>query len=357
MKTFRIGVIGAGMIGRWHAEAISQLPNAELVGVCDHGSGRGAQIGPRCGCAAGVCELERFVARDDLDVVTVGTPSGTHAEIAILAARHGKHCIVEKPLDISLERIDRMIEAHDQAGTALGGIFNGRYVPTARLFKQAVEAGRFGRITFGLAYGPWWREQAYYDQGGWRGTLALDGGGAFMNQGIHTVDLLQWLLGPVRRVAGMTALLGHERIEVEDTGGAVVEFASGALGVLACTTSMWPGKSRQVEVAGTHGTVSMGDSMFNSWHFRTETPEDDAIRGEYMAKATAAVGASDPSAGFSADSHRENFAAFLEAVAAGRRPAVDGREARKAVRTILAVYESARRGGAPVELAPEPPAD
>lgn len=350
MKTHRIGVIGAGMIGGWHAEAIRQLPNAQLVGVCDHGSGKAEAFAPRCGCAAGVCDLEGFIARADLDVVTVATPSGTHCEIAELAAQHGKHCIVEKPLDISLARIDRMIEAHERAGTNLGGFFNGRFVPTASLFKEAVEAGRFGRITFGMAYGPWWREQSYYDEGGWKGTLALDGGGAFMNQGIHNIDMLQWLMGPVRKVSGMTAILGHERIEVEDTGAAVVEFESGALGILACLTSMWPGKSRQVEVSGTEGTVSMGDGMFNIWQFKEERPEDEKIRGQFLAKATAAVGASDPAAGFSADSHRDNIAEFLAALDEGRRPSVDGHEARRAVRIVLAVYESARQGGAPVPL-------
>ena len=349
-KTYGMAVIGGGMIGHWHAEAIRQLPNARLVGICDHGSGKAAKSGPRCGCAAGACEVEGFIARQDVDVITIGTPSGTHAEIALLAAKHGKHCIVEKPLDISLARMDRMIEAHAKAGTTLGGIFNGRFVPTAGIFKRAVAAGRFGRLTFGMAYGPWWREQSYYDQGGWKGTQALDGGGAFINQGIHTIDMLQWLMGPVRRVSARVATLAHDRIEVEDTGAAVVEFASGALGILACTTSMWPGKSRQIEVSGTGGTVSMGDSMFNTWQFRQEQPEDASIRETYLSRPTAAVGASDPSAGFSADSHRDNFAEVLAAIDENRTPSVDGQEARKAVRIILALYESARQGGAPVAL-------
>lgn len=338
------------MIGRWHAEAVRQLSNAQLIGICDHGSGKASAIGARCGCVDGVCDLEDFIARDDLDLIIVGTPSGSHCEIAEFAAKHGKHCIVEKPLDISLERIDRMIEAHEKAGTVLGGIFNGRFVPTASLFKQAVEAGRCGNLTFGMAYVPWWREQSYYDEGGWKGTQALDGGGALMNQGIHTIDMLQWLMGPVRQVCGKTGILGHKRIEVEDTGAAVVEFESGALGVLACTTSMWPGKSRQVEVSGPEGTVSMGDNMFNTWQFKVEQPEDEEIRAQYLAKDSAAVGASDPSTGFSADSHRENISDFLTALDEGRKPSIDGIEARKSVRIILAVYESARQGGTPVLL-------
>jgi predicted dehydrogenase len=347
---FRMGIVGAGMIAYWHAEAIRQLPNAELVAACDHGTGKAERFAPRCGCPAGTCELERFIARDDLDVITVATPSGAHAEAALLAARHGKHCIVEKPLEISLERIDRMIEAHAKAGTRLGGIFNSRYLAPARLFKQAVEQGRFGRLTFGLAYGPWWRDQAYYDEGGWKGTRALDGGGAFMNQGIHTVDLLLWLMGPARRVSALTATLAHERIEVEDTGAAVVEFENGALGALACATSMWPGHARLVELAGTDGTVAMGDSAFSLWSFRGTRPEDAAIRAEHVRTPGEAVGASSPSAGFSAEGHRANFADFLASVEAGRPPQVSGEEARKAVLLLMAVYESARKGGAPVTL-------
>ena len=349
-KTWRFGIVGAGMIGYWHAEAIRQLPNAELVGACDHGSGKAERFGPRCGCARGVCELERFIARDDLDVICLATPSGVHGEAALLAARHGKHCLVEKPIEIGLERIDAMIEAHAKAGTTLGGIFNLRYSPAARLFKEATDAGRFGRLTFGIAYGPWWREQAYYDEGGWKGKQAIDGGGALMNQGIHTIDLLQWLMGPVREVSARTATLAHPRIDVEDTGAATLLFDNGALGAIACTTSMWPGHFRTVELGGTDGTVSMGDNTFFFWQFRHETSADEQIRRDHLRFPQVAVGASDPSAGFSADGHRDNFAAFLAALEAGRAPPVDGLEARKAVRIILAVYESARRGGAPVRL-------
>lgn len=354
MTVHRIAVIGAGMIAAWHAKAIAGLPNAELAGVCDHGSGKGEAIGPRCGCAAGACELERFIAREDVHVVAVATPSGVHGEAVELAARHGKHCIVEKPIEIALERIDRMVEAHERAGTLLGGIFNLRYTPAAKALKSAVEQGRFGRLTFGLAYLPWWREQAYYDNGGWRGTLALDGGGAFMNQGIHTLDLLQWLMGPVVEVSAFTATLAHQRIEVEDVGAAAIRFENGALGSIACTTAMWPGHFRLVEIGGTAGTVSMADDGFLHWQFQVETPEDDSIRRDFSVQLPGggkhSRGAASPSAGFSVEAHQANFAEFLDAVERGQRPPIDGAEARKAVRLILAIYESAGNGGKPVSL-------
>lgn len=342
-KTYGMGIVGAGMIGAYHAEAIKGLPNAKLAAICDLAPGVARKLGTKCQCD-GVDNLDDFLARDDIDVITIATPSGLHGDIAIAAAKHGKHCIVEKPIEITLDKIDAVLEAHDKAGTQVGGIFNMRYEPTARLFKGAVEAGRFGRLTFGMAYGPWWRDQDYYDKGGWKGTIAMDGGGALMNQGIHTIDLLQWLMGPVKRVTAFTKTLAHERIEVEDTGAATLEFANGALGTIACTTSMWPGHFRIVEVAGDRGTVAMADSKFFFWQFAEETERDDEIRRDYVEFPAVSVGAANPSAGLTADCHRANFADFLDSVDKGTEPPVSGRDARKAVEIILAVYESARSG-------------
>ncbi len=340
-KSYGFGVIGAGMIGNFHADAIKQLSNGKLVAVCDNTPGTAETFAEKHGCQAEV-DVEKFLSRDDIDVVTICTPSGTHADLAIAAAKHGKHCIAEKPLDITLEKIDAAIEAHEKAGTKLGGVFNVRFMPTARLFKKAVDEGRFGKLTFGMAYGPWWRDQDYYDKGGWRGTWKLDGGGALMNQGIHTIDLLQWLMGPIKRVEAMMATIAHERIEVEDTGVAALEFANGALGTIACTTSMWPGHFRIVEVSGTDGTVAMADQNFFFWQFRQQQAQDEEVLKNYLEFPAVSMGASNPSAGMTADGHRDNFASFLAAVDANRRPEIDGTEARKAVEIILAVYESAR---------------
>lgn len=342
-KEYGFGIIGGGMIGHFHAEAVQQLPNARLVAVCDNSAEAAQALAGKYACRA-FSDVDAFLSCDGIDVVTIGTPSGTHADLAIAAARQGKHCIAEKPLDITLDKIDAAIAAHDKAGTKLGGVFNVRFMPTARLFKKAVDEGRFGKLTFGMAYGPWWRDQTYYDKGGWRGTWKLDGGGALMNQGIHTIDLLQWLMGPVRRVEAMTATIAHERIEVEDTGVAALEFVNGSLGTIACTTSMWPGHFRIVEVSGTDGTVAMADQNFFFWQFRQEQPQDAKVRKQYLEFPAVAMGASNPSAGMTADGHRDNFGSFLEALDADRRPEIDGLEARKAVEIILAVYESARAG-------------
>lgn len=345
---YRFGIVGAGMIAPCHIEAINGLDNARVVGVMDHGSGRGRQIAPGLD-ATGADDLDRFLARHDIDVISIASPSGAHLDCAVKAARAGKHCIVEKPMEITLERIDAMIAAHDEAGTRLGGIFNTRYTEAAQLVKRTVAAGRLGRLTFASALGPWWRDQSYYDTSYWKGTWALDGGGALMNQGIHSVDQLQWIVGsPVTQVCATMATLAHERIETEDTAAASIQFANGALGTIACTTSMWPGHFRTLTVGGDAGTIVLAEDRLLMWQFREESPEDDDIRARYLGLPGAGVGASNPAAGVRAEGHRAAFADFLAALERGEPPAIDGHESRKAVSIIRAIYESAERGGAPV---------
>ena len=347
-KKYGMGVVGAGMIGNFHARAIKGLANAELVAVCEPVAERSQKFAAEHGCTA-YDDLEKFLSDERIDVITVATPSWMHRDPAVAAARHGKHCIVEKPIEITLPRIDAILEAHAKAGTTVGGIFNMRYEAATNLVKQAVDTGRFGRMTFGMAYGPWWRDQAYYDQGGWRGTWDIDGGGAFMNQGIHTIDTLQFFMGPIKQVSAFTRTLCHERIEVEDTGAVAVEFQSVALGTMACTTSMWPGHFRIIEVAGETGTVGLADNKFIFWQFAKETDEDNRIRAEYLEFPKVSVGAANPSAGMTPALHQANFADFLRALDEKRQPTISGLEARKAVQIILAIYASAK-AGKPVEI-------
>ena len=346
--THRFGIVGSGMIAPVHLAAIRALPGAQATGIMDHGSGHGKKLAPELD-ATGCDDLDVFIARDDIDIITVATPSGLHYEAALKAAQAGKHCIVEKPIDIQLSRIDEMISAHRHAGTLLGGIFNTRFSEAAQLLKQASQSRRFGRLTFASAVGPWWRDQSYYDASAWKGTWALDGGGALMNQGIHSIDLLQWLVdSPVTSVSGRIATLAHENVEVEDTGAAGLVFENGALGTIACTTSMWPGHFRTITLAGTEGTAVLGDANLLVWQFRDELPRDQGIRDRYLGLPGPGIGASDPSAGLDCEGHKAAFAEFLAALESGRSPPIDGREARKAVSTILAIYESARLGGIPV---------
>lgn len=347
-RQYGFGVIGTGMIGEYHAQAIEGLGNARLVAVCDQVAPKVKDFAAKHKCEA-FTDFNEMLKRDEIDIVTISTPSGAHMEPAIAAAQAGKHALVEKPIEVTLERIDRILEAHDKAGTAVGGLFNGRFTEPASLLRRAVDQGRFGRMTFAMAYGPWWRDQSYYDEGGWKGTQQFDGGGALMNQGIHTIDLLQWLAGPVAGVQAYTDTLAHDNIEVEDTGAAVLRFANGALGTIACATSMWPGHFRMVEIAGDKGTVALADSKFLFWQFAEETPEDQKIREEFVEFPSVSVGASSPSSGLTPDGHRANIKEFIEALEAGREPLISGPEARKSVEIILAIYRSARQGQA-VEL-------
>jgi len=346
----RFGIVGAGMIARIHAQAIKDMDGASVTGIMDNGRGTGIDIAPGTD-ATGAGDIDAFLARDDIDIVTITTPSGTHADIAVKAAAAGKHVICEKPLDVSLEQIDRMTVACADAGVTLGGIFNIRFTEGALAVKRAAQQGRFGRLTFGHAFGPWWRDQDYYDSSDWKGTWALDGGGALMNQGIHSVDLLQWFMGsPVKRVSGYIATLAHENVEVEDTSSASLEFSNGALGTIACTTSMWPGHFRTITLAGSDGTATLADGNLLVWDFKDQRSEDARLMERLGGLPGSGVGASDPAAGVDADGHRAVFERFTEALENGMAPDIDGRESRKAVEIILAIYESARNNGASVTL-------
>lgn len=346
-KTHRFGIVGAGLIGDLHAKVIGKLPNAELVGVFDQIPERTADFARKLGVKA-FATLEELLSAREIDIVTVGTPSGCHLNPAVEAARHGKHALCEKPMEITLARIDAMIAAHQAAGTTLGGIFNMRYTPLHRHLKATVSAGKLGQIVHVGGYVPWYRAPEYYSRGGWRGSWQFDGGGALMNQGIHVVDMLQWLVGkPVRRVMASVAHTAHRTIEVEDTAAAVLEFEGGTLGTLYATTGMWPGLPERIEVGGTTGSVISTADGLEVFRLAGEPDAEAAAFAAFGAKAQGG-GAANPG-GIPHENHAANFAAFLDALDSGRRPEVDGPEARKAVEIILAAYESARTG-LPVDI-------
>ena len=349
--THGMGIVGAGMIADFHARAIGALPNARLVGVFDQVWERARVLAQKYGVRA-YTSLEEFLSDPAINVVTVSTPSGSHMETAVAAARHGKHVICEKPIDVTLERIDAMIAAHREAGTALGGIFNKRYEAVNQFVKRAVSSGRFGKIIYGGGYVPWFRSQEYYQQGGWRGTWKLDGGGALMNQGTHEVDLLQWFVGaPVRRVTAMTAQLSHTSLEVEDTAAAVLQFEGGALGMLFATTAVWPGMPSRVELGGSTGTVIADATGLKVLACATPDAGDEQALRDFGTRVVVS-GACDPRA-ISPDNHRQNFAEFLRALDLGQEPELSGWEARKAVEIVLAAYRSAQTG-LPVDLPGDP---
>ncbi len=337
-------IVGCGMIARFHARALAEVPAARLVTLVSRNRDTAAkmadELGLKCDLAT---DLATVLARSAVHAVIITTPSGAHLEPAVAAARAGKHVVVEKPLEITAERCDRIIDACDQSCVKLCTIFPARFGDANRALKAAVEAQRFGRLTLGETTCKWWRPQSYYDEGGWKGTQALDGGGALMNQAIHNVDLLLWMMGPVTHVSGFTATLAHERIEVEDTVVACLRFASGALGVIQATTSVHPGLPKTIAVHGDRGTVVIEQDDVQRWEFQPETVADRALKERFAQKTGASGGSSNPAA-ISHVGHARQLADFVRAIETDTAPLVDGSEGRKAVEVIEAIYRSAASG-------------
>jgi predicted dehydrogenase len=340
----RFAIVGCGMIARFHARALKEVLGARLVALVSSHPENAVKMVETIGLDCDVStDLSQVLRRQDVDALIVTTPSGAHLEPAVAAAEAGKHVVVEKPLEITVERCDRIIEACERNRVQLCTIFPSRFGDANLQLKAAVDGGRFGRLTLGETTCKWWRAQSYYDEGGWKGTRALDGGGALMNQAIHNVDLLNWVMGPVTHVSGFTATLAHERIEVEDTAVACLRFASGALGVIQAATSVHPGLPKAIAVHGDRGTVVIEQDDILRWELSPETAEDRAIKERFAQKTAASGGASDPAA-ISHAGHVRQLSDFVQAVKGGRAPIVDGREGRKAVEIILAIYRSAATG-------------
>jgi UDP-N-acetyl-2-amino-2-deoxyglucuronate dehydrogenase len=336
------GIIGTGMIAHFHAKAIQSMPGGRVAACFNQSPEKAHRFATEYGCRA-CSSLEELLADPDVQIVTICTPSGAHRDPALAAAAAGKHVVVEKPLEITLERCDDIIRACDQAGVKLCTIFPSRFSPANLALKQAIDSGRFGRLTLGDTYVKWWRTQEYYDGGGWRGTWALDGGGAFMNQAIHNVDLLAWLMGDVAEVAGFTQTLAHERIEVEDVGVACLKFRNGAIGVMEAATAAWPGLLKRTEIHGSRGTVIVEQDSILKWEFADPQPGDQELLQRLGGSSATTGGAADPKA-ISFIGHQLQLQDFVDAIAEKRPPKVDGAEGRKSVEIILALYAAARSG-------------
>lgn len=336
------GIVGCGMIADFHAKALADTPGAELVACCDRSGERAKAFGEKMGIPY-YGSVEEMIADPKVDAVTIGTPSGAHMEPAIVAAEAGKHVVVEKPLEVTLEKCDKIIEACEKAGVKLSVTFQSRFHKSSQLIKQAVDEKRFGTVTMGDAYVKWFRTQEYYDSGAWRGTWALDGGGALMNQAIHTVDLLTWVMGPITEVTACTATLAHERIEVEDVVVATVRFANGALGVIEASTAAFPGSLKRIEISGSHGTAVLEEEDIKTWEFSEMTDEDHRIQKEMIGQNETGGGAADPAA-IGHHGHTKVFADFTEAIENDGTPSVDGAEGRRSVEIIIAIYRAAESG-------------
>ncbi len=336
-ETFGVGIVGAGTIGAVHAAAIGELAEARVVAVAEPREDAGQALAAEHG-ATWHADYDDLLARPDVDLVVLGTPSGMHPDQAVRAAGAGKHVVSEKPMAITLEGADRMIAACEEAGVTLAVIFQNRFNPAALRLKRAVEAGLFGQPVFGNAFVHWFRSPDYYaEKGGWRGTWALDGGGALMNQSIHTIDLLQWTLGPLESLSAYTATLARP-IEAEDAASAALRFTGGALGAIQGATAAHKSFPVRLDIVGTAGSATLEGTRLTHWQPARE-PEGDLLTAEDHALADGW----EEGEKFGA-AHVRQLRAIFRALRDGGEVPVPGAEARKAVEIILAIYQSARSG-------------
>lgn len=333
--TIHVGLIGGGNISSTHARAVDSIPDAKVVAVYGPNPAKTGNLG-NAHHAAVYGNLETLLTHRPMEMVIIGSPSGLHADEGIAAARHGLHVLVEKPIDISTERADALIDACDHANVRCGVIFQERFHPENLKIKKLIEEGGLGRLLLVNAHVPWYRPPEYYTKSRWHGLRAVDGGGALMNQGVHTVDFLLWMIGDVANVQARTATV-LQQMECEDTALAILEFANGAFGTLQVTTAEYPGYERRVEITGTEGTVVLEGDRIVAADLRHKRegllspPPASAGVGE---RATSAV-VNDISG------HRAAIENFMRAVREGGKLNCDGREGRRSLELVERIYKAA----------------
>jgi predicted dehydrogenase len=335
-QNIRFGIIGCGMIADWHARAIKETSGAVLIGVTDLHEQTRISFARKNDVKAFGTENE-LLNNHDIDVVCICTPSGLHAVSTVNALRHGKHVVVEKPMGISLEQCEDILQASKSEKRKVSVISQYRFSDAVKHLERAICADLLGKIVMGRLSMKYHRSQEYYAQSNWKGTWKMDGGGALMNQGIHGIDLMQHLLGPVKAVSSFARTLSR-KIEVEDTVCAILEYSSGAIGTIEGTTSVYPGYPRTLEINGDRGTIILEEDAVTEWTIEGQSQPADLILG----RATN-VGAYNPSA-IGIEGHKKQIADMADAIRNDRQPVVDAHEGMKAVVIILAIYESSKTG-------------
>lgn len=336
----QIGIIGAGNISETHARAAHEIDGVEIGAIYGNNRDKAARLAKLYGGTV-YEDLRSFLEHKPLDMVMIGSPSALHAEQGMAAARRGLHVLVEKPIDITTLRADLLINECNQARVKLGVCFQDRVAPDLVKLKQLVDAGRLGKPILVSGRVKWYRPAEYYRDSRWRGTYELDGGGALINQGVHTVDLLLWLMGDVVRVNAKAITALHD-IEVEDTVVATLEFANGAIGTLEATTSAYPGYPRRVELTGSEGTIILQDNKIIAVDLRD--PGEDVVRPQSVPiEETNNRSATSPVVS-DVRGHKRLLEDFIQAIATDSKPVCDGYEGRRSVELVQAIYESSRTG-------------
>jgi UDP-N-acetyl-2-amino-2-deoxyglucuronate dehydrogenase len=349
-ENLRFAVIGAGVIGNVHSHALNNLDGVELAAIADVDESKAEAMAAQFDVPSFTADVDALLNRDDIDAVCICTPSGLHADVTVAALTAGKHVIVEKPIDISLDAADRIIAAEKSSGKKVAVVSQHRFDKSTEKVMAAVRAGNLGTITSAIASHAWWRGQSYYDSGDWRGTWAMDGGGAIMNQTVHTINLMVTLLGTPVEVFAYTACLAHDRIEVEDTAVAVVKFSSGALGVIHGTTAAYPGLDASLRVFGSKGSAIISNDELTFFHENADAAPEilmpDAANPPNQITADDKLTAADQSLG---KGHQAQLADFADVIRTDGTVRVGTVEARTSLSVILALYESAATGN-PVSL-------
>jgi predicted dehydrogenase len=335
MTTY-IGLIGGGNISETHARAARAIPDVEISAIYGTNTEKINRLCREFGGQAYSC-LESFLAHRPMDLVAIGSPSGLHAEQGIAAARHGLHVLTEKPIDITVEQADKLIAEASKAGVKLGVFFQDRCKPDILRVKDAVAKGALGRPILADARVKWYRPPDYYAKSRWRGTFALDGGGALINQAVHTLDLMQWIFGDVKNVQATSSTALHA-IEAEDTLIAMLEFSSGALGILQATTSVFPGYPRRLELSGSEGTLIIEQDRLLLADLRS--PAENLLKNS---EADRNPSSSSPVVS-DARGHQAVLMDFLEAIQRNTTPRCDGREGRRSLVLVQSIYAACRTG-------------
>lgn len=332
------GLVGTGMSGGFMAKELEHVEGGELVAVCSRNEANVRGFAETHGAGHWFTDYRRLVEHEDVDVVIVSLPTGLHADVTIAASHAGKHALVEKPLEINLERADRMIGVSRANNTKLGVIFQMRFGSVARALKEAVDSGRLGRVFLADAVDKSSRTAAYYDSAAWRGTRALEGGGCLMTQSIHIIDLLQYMMGPVRSVMARVATQVHD-IEVEDTATAVVNFESGAIGIIESTSSVPTALKSRLELHGERGTV-VANAQYDKFLLWDVEGDEGRVEVEESFELT---DIDDPWA-YPQTRHRVQLQDMVDAIREDRDPVLTGEDARVSLAIIMAIYESSREG-------------
>ena len=332
MREIGFGIVGCGMIAQFHIDAIARIEGARVAGVYDQDEESAARASLACAAPA-FAGLDDLLAHEAVDAVCVCTPNGLHAQLALRALDSGKHVVVEKPLAIRREDVDAVIAASERTGKLVCVISQLRFSPAVQAVRAALDQGLLGQVVSASLSMKYFRDAAYYGASGWRGTWAMDGGGALMNQGIHGVDLLQYLAGPVRRVTALCKTQTR-KIEVEDSAAAILEFAGGAIGVLEASTTCYPGYPRRLEICGDQGGVILEEDAILRWDLDAKRP----------APERSPSGAARDPAAIDRDGHERQLRNMVGAIRGTEALLVDAREGGKPVEIILAIYESARSG-------------